>query len=327
MERDADVVVVGAGIVGCATAYFLARRGARVAVIERGPVPGEQSRKNWGFVRQQGRDPLELPLVVEANRLWQGLERELNADIEWVQGGNLALAADESRMARFEHVAAAGPRVRPADSPAPRPRPRCGSPRPGRRLGGRHAHARRRPRRSREDHRRVRAGRRRSRRHAAPGLRGPGGDHARRRRRGRRHRAGRDPRAGGRLRGRRLVIAPGAHARPRPAAALGARHRRPDDAGAAGDRVRGVGAGRGVPPASRRQLQHRRRRRPRPRRHARLAAPAALLPAELLEEPGRCSAFTSAGRCWPAWPLRCPARRRGAGRWCGTAAASRSPIR
>src|SRR2546430_196089 len=29
MERDADVVVVGAGIVGCATAYFLARRGAR----------------------------------------------------------------------------------------------------------------------------------------------------------------------------------------------------------------------------------------------------------------------------------------------------------
>ena len=102
MERDADVVVVGAGIVGCATAYFLARRGARVVVVERGPVPGEQSRKNWGFVRQQGRDPVELPLVVEANRLWQGLERELNADIEWIQGGNLALAADESRMARFE---------------------------------------------------------------------------------------------------------------------------------------------------------------------------------------------------------------------------------
>ena len=102
MDRDADVVVVGAGIVGCAGAYFLARRGVRVVVVERGPVPGEQSRKNWGFVRQQGRDPLEVPLMVEANRLWQGLERELGADIEWVQGGNLALAADEARMARFE---------------------------------------------------------------------------------------------------------------------------------------------------------------------------------------------------------------------------------
>jgi glycine/D-amino acid oxidase-like deaminating enzyme len=102
MERDADVVVVGAGIVGCATAYFLARRGVRVVVVERGPVPGEQSRKNWGFVRQQGRDPLEVPLVMEANRLWQGLERELGADIEWVQGGNLALAADAERMTRLE---------------------------------------------------------------------------------------------------------------------------------------------------------------------------------------------------------------------------------
>src|SRR5436189_5937474 len=102
MERDADVVVVGAGIVGCATAYFLARRGARVVVLERGPAPGEQSRKTWGFVGQQGRDPLEMPLVMEANRLWRGLQRELGADIEWVQGGNLALAADDTRMARLE---------------------------------------------------------------------------------------------------------------------------------------------------------------------------------------------------------------------------------
>src|SRR5262245_36332071 len=102
MERQADVVVVGAGIVGCATAYYLARRGVSAVVVERAGVPGEQSRKNWGFVRQQGRDPLELPLVMEANRMWRGLERELGSDLEWTQGGNLALAADEARMARFE---------------------------------------------------------------------------------------------------------------------------------------------------------------------------------------------------------------------------------
>jgi glycine/D-amino acid oxidase-like deaminating enzyme len=99
---DADVVVVGAGIVGCASAYYLARRGVRVVVVERGTLPGEQSRKNWGFVRQQGRDPTEMPLVMEANRMWRGLERELGADLEWVAGGNLALAADEARMARLE---------------------------------------------------------------------------------------------------------------------------------------------------------------------------------------------------------------------------------
>ena len=100
--NEADVVVIGAGIVGCATAYYLARRGVRVVVVERAPVAGEQSRKNWGFVRQQGRDPLEVPLVMEANRIWRGLERELGADVEWIQGGNLALAADDARMARFE---------------------------------------------------------------------------------------------------------------------------------------------------------------------------------------------------------------------------------
>jgi glycine/D-amino acid oxidase-like deaminating enzyme len=102
LEREADVVVVGAGIVGAASAYALARRGVRVVVLERGAVPGEQSRKNWGFVRQQGRDPHEVPLMMEANRMWRGLERELGADLEWVQGGNLALAADMARMGRFE---------------------------------------------------------------------------------------------------------------------------------------------------------------------------------------------------------------------------------
>ena len=102
MERDADVVIVGAGIVGCATAYYLARRGVRAVVAERAAVPGEQSRKNWGFVRQQGRDPFEMPLVMEADRMWRGLERELGAGIEWTQGGNLALAADAACMARFE---------------------------------------------------------------------------------------------------------------------------------------------------------------------------------------------------------------------------------
>jgi glycine/D-amino acid oxidase-like deaminating enzyme len=124
-EREADVVVVGAGIVGAATAYALARRGLRVVVLERGPAAGEQSRKNWGFVRQQGRDPHEVPLMVEANRLWRGLEQELGADLEWTPGGNLALAADQARMGRFEEWLAVARQhgvdtrlLRPRDLPA-----------------------------------------------------------------------------------------------------------------------------------------------------------------------------------------------------------------
>src|SRR5262245_5610549 len=124
-DQHADVVVVGGGIVGSATAYYLARRGARVVVLERGEAPGEQSRKNWGFVRQQGRDPSEVPLMMEANRIWRGLEAELGADIEWVQGGNLGLAATAERMALFEEWLGVARQfgldtrlLRPADLPA-----------------------------------------------------------------------------------------------------------------------------------------------------------------------------------------------------------------
>src|SRR5436309_2372211 len=102
MTRQAEIVIIGGGIVGCAAAYYLARRGLAPLLLEGREVGGQQSGRNWGFVRQQGRDPLELPLMMESNRLWQGLEAELGADMEWVQGGNLALAASEERMALFE---------------------------------------------------------------------------------------------------------------------------------------------------------------------------------------------------------------------------------
>ncbi len=102
LEPETDVVVIGAGIVGCASAYYLARRGLRVTLLEQGDSAGEQSRKNWGFVRQQGRDPAEVPLMMESNRIWREMETEFEADIEWTQGGNLALAANEDRLALFE---------------------------------------------------------------------------------------------------------------------------------------------------------------------------------------------------------------------------------
>jgi glycine/D-amino acid oxidase-like deaminating enzyme len=102
MERESDVVVIGGGIVGCATAYQLARRGARVVLVERSEIAWEQSGRNWGFVRQQGRDPAEVPLMMEGNRIWRSLERELDADVEWIQGGNLALAATPERLGLME---------------------------------------------------------------------------------------------------------------------------------------------------------------------------------------------------------------------------------
>lgn len=98
----ADVVVIGGGIVGTATAYYLAKRKAKVVLLEKGSIGHEQSSRAWGFVRQQGRDPAELGLVVEANKIWRGLSQELEADIEWTQGGVLTVAYDQDQLGRYE---------------------------------------------------------------------------------------------------------------------------------------------------------------------------------------------------------------------------------
>ena len=103
---SADVVVVGGGIAGTASAWYLARRGLSVVVCEKGEVGAEQSTRNWGFVRQQGRDPAELPLMMECNRIWCGLERELNDDLEWIRAGNLVTFATEHERERWGEWAA-----------------------------------------------------------------------------------------------------------------------------------------------------------------------------------------------------------------------------
>ncbi len=97
-----DVAVIGGGIAGCASAYYLARRGLRVILLEKGEIAGEQSGRNWGFVRQQGRDPREIPLMIECTRIWRGLSQELEADLEWRQGGLIYLAENEKRIADYE---------------------------------------------------------------------------------------------------------------------------------------------------------------------------------------------------------------------------------
>jgi glycine/D-amino acid oxidase-like deaminating enzyme len=50
----ADVVIAGAGIMGCAAAYYLARRGLSAVVLDKSRIAGQQSSRAWGFVRQQG---------------------------------------------------------------------------------------------------------------------------------------------------------------------------------------------------------------------------------------------------------------------------------
>ena len=65
MSRVYDVVVIGGGIVGASAAWFLSKAGKRVALVEKGRIAGEQSSRNWGSIRVQGRDRAEIPLMLD----------------------------------------------------------------------------------------------------------------------------------------------------------------------------------------------------------------------------------------------------------------------
>ena len=97
----ADVVVIGGGVIGVCTALYLAREGVSVVLLEKGRIAGEQSSRNWGWIRQQGRDSDELPIMVEANRLWRDLAAETNVDFGLRQTGVAYLAQNAREMERF----------------------------------------------------------------------------------------------------------------------------------------------------------------------------------------------------------------------------------
>lgn len=97
MSNCADVVVIGGGIIGCATAYYLAKLGSKVIVLEGSDNIGNGgSSRNGGGVRQSGRDPRELPLVMHGiKNYWPTLSEELEVDCEYHQDGNLRLGKTE----------------------------------------------------------------------------------------------------------------------------------------------------------------------------------------------------------------------------------------
>ncbi|MDH3716361.1 MAG: FAD-binding oxidoreductase [Gammaproteobacteria bacterium] len=102
LPKSVDVVVIGAGVIGMSTAWFLTRAGLDVLVCEKGRVAGEQSSRNWGWVRQQGRDPAELPIMMDSMRIWATLAEQTGEDLGFARHGVLYLADTDAELARYE---------------------------------------------------------------------------------------------------------------------------------------------------------------------------------------------------------------------------------
>jgi len=80
-----------------------------VVVCEKGFVAGEQSSRNWGWIRQQGRDQSELPIVMESMRLWQEIADQLDSDIGYQREGSLYLCKNDDDMAEHDRFMSFAP--------------------------------------------------------------------------------------------------------------------------------------------------------------------------------------------------------------------------
>lgn len=102
LPDEVDVAIIGGGVIGVFSALYLARMGKRVLVCEKGRIAGEQSSRNWGWIRQHGRDAAELPIMMQALRLWREADAQTAGQCGVVTAGTYYLASSPGELARLE---------------------------------------------------------------------------------------------------------------------------------------------------------------------------------------------------------------------------------
>jgi glycine/D-amino acid oxidase-like deaminating enzyme len=98
----ARVVVIGGGIAGVSTLLALAEQGVSAVLVEKGRLAGEQSSRNWGFCRTQGRDQAEVPLALESLRQWDRMNQRVGGDVGFTRAGACYLCETPAEVAAYE---------------------------------------------------------------------------------------------------------------------------------------------------------------------------------------------------------------------------------
>lgn len=101
----ADVVIVGGGFMGAASAFFLRKRGLSVILLERGLIGQQASGVNFGNVRRQGRAIEQLPLANRSREIWLKLKELIGEDVELLLSGHLRIGYRPEHAERLEKYA------------------------------------------------------------------------------------------------------------------------------------------------------------------------------------------------------------------------------
>ena len=98
MSVSAEVAIVGAGIVGAACAYELARAGLRTIIFDRGFIGGGATAAGMGHIVVMDDSEAQFALTRYSQKLWDDLARELPATVEFEHSGTIWVATDEQEM-------------------------------------------------------------------------------------------------------------------------------------------------------------------------------------------------------------------------------------
>lgn len=98
MTQTSDVAIIGAGIVGAACAFELARSGLQVSVVDRGFIGGGATAAGMGHIVVMDDSEAQFALTRYSQMLWDDLEPEAPARLEFDRCGTVWVAADEEEM-------------------------------------------------------------------------------------------------------------------------------------------------------------------------------------------------------------------------------------
>lgn len=104
MSQNFDVILVGAGVIGCSVAYHLAKLGcANVLLLEREDFPGTGSTsKALGGIRAQFTTAINVQMSLLSLKLLEELDEDMRAQVGYVKAGYLFMTADRLRLERMQ---------------------------------------------------------------------------------------------------------------------------------------------------------------------------------------------------------------------------------
>ncbi len=101
MNKTADAIIIGGGIIGSATGYYLTKRGLKVFLFEKDYLTAGSTGRCIGGIRQQFSTELSIKVAMESVKKFKAMADELDTDVEFHQGGYLFLAHDENKKETY----------------------------------------------------------------------------------------------------------------------------------------------------------------------------------------------------------------------------------